>query len=321
MLRKAGEQSPAFFVCSLSFSVFHMLLSKPFVKCAFLALGFCGYVHGVMAAEGPIATLGDVAVYTDDLKADLLRVPENGRQAAASDPTVVQQAAANLVLRKAMAVKAHQGKLDQDPAIQSQLSLLQQRILSDAWLAEVDRKAALPQAEVERLAELKYRSEAFTRFKYPAQVKVRHILVPKGEDGKSQVEDLVVQLKAGADFGELAKRFSKDPGSAARGGELGVVTPGKMVPEFEKAAFALKNVGELSPPVESTFGYHIIRLDQRDEGQIAPYSEVKDGLIQEIMAKQRADARNVAMAEMFKQISLSQEAIERFVAAAKASPQ
>ena len=273
--------------------------------------------HSLRATEVPIATLGDVAVYTKDMQADMLRIPENSRQAAATDPATVQQAAANLVLRKAMAAKAKEEKLDQDPAIQTQLQLMQQRLLSDAWLAKIDKASELPKAEIEKRAELKYQSEAFTRFKYPPQIKVRHILLPKSNDGKNKAQELLDQLKTGADFSDLAKQHSIDPGSAPRGGDLGIVTQGKMVPEFEKAAFALKTLGEISAPVESNFGFHLIRLDQREEGKIAPFSEVKDGLIQEVITKHQADVRNAAVADMFKQIKVSQEAALRFTEAAK----
>lgn len=289
------------------------------VRLASFVLGLCGLLPALQAAEVPLATLGEWSVYAQDLQADLQRIPENGRASAASDPAVVQQAAANLALRMAVAARARQDKLDQLPIVQSQLKLMEQRLLSDLWLAELERKNALPKSEIDRLAELKYQAEAFTRFKYPSQIKVSHILLSKDEDGKNRALELLGKLKAGAAFADFAKQFSKDPGSAARGGSLGDVTPGKMVPPFEQAAFALKTANELSDVVESNFGYHIIRLDQREEGKIAPFSEVKEGLIQEVTTKATADARNAAMAELFSQIKLSKEATQQFVDAAKAA--
>lgn len=292
----------------------HTRISKVLI---FFFILFAVAGHAQAAAEQPLATLGELAVYPDEVATDMQRLPEANRTEVASNPSTVQQAAANLILRKALAARASQENLDKSPNIQLQMKLLQQRYLSDLWLAEVERKALPAKAEVERLAELKYQSEAFTRFKIPAQVAVSHMLLPNDAAGKAKVDELLVKLKAGSDFTELAKQHSIDPGSASRGGALGVVAPGKMVPSFEQAAFALQKVGELAGPVTSEFGLHIIRLDQRIEGKIAPFSEVKDGLVQEVVAKIVKDARNAALADILKQIKLNPDAVKQFVDSAK----
>ena len=283
----------------------------------FAVLCFTVAVPIQAASEQPLATLGELAVNAEELATDMQRLPEVNRIEVASNSASVQQAAANLVLRKALAARASQENLDKSPNIQLQMKMLQQRYLSDLWLAEVERKALPDKAEVERLAELKYQSEAFTRFKIPAQVAVSHMLLPNDAAGKAKVDELLAKLKAGSDFTELAKQHSIDPGSASRGGALGLVAPGKMVPSFEQAAFALQKVGELAGPVTSEFGLHIIRLDQRIEGRIAPFSEVKDGLVQEVVAKIVKDARNAALADILKQIKLNPDAVKQFVDSAK----
>lgn len=91
---------------------------------------------------------------------------------------------------------------------------------------------------------------------YPTEVKVRHILV---KDEKL-ANELLERIKAGEDFAELAKQYSEDPGSKENGGDLGYFSKGVMVPEFEDAAFSLK-VGEVSEPVKTKFGYHIIKTE------------------------------------------------------------
>jgi parvulin-like peptidyl-prolyl isomerase len=92
-----------------------------------------------------------------------------------------------------------------------------------------------------------------SQYVQPESRDVRHILVPS----KSLADSLYAQLKGGADFAKLAKRYSKDPGSAANGGKL-TVSKGQTVPEFDKTAFSLKK-GELSKPVKTQYGYHIIQ--------------------------------------------------------------
>ena len=112
-------------------------------------------------------------------------------------------------------------------------------------------------------------------------VRASHILVavPKGATpqqkaaAKAKAEGLLKQIKAGADFAELARKNSDDPGSAAKGGDLGFFEKGQMVPAFENAAFALKP-GQVSGVVESPFGYHIIKLTDRRPPRTPPLSEV-----------------------------------------------
>ncbi len=121
-------------------------------------------------------------------------------------------------------------------------------------------------------------------YRTPERVDVRHILLKSdGKDAKqdaavkAKADDLVKQLRAGANFGELAKKYSEDPGSAAKGGEYEGVVRGQMVPEFEKAAFSLK-VNEISDPIKTAYGYHILQVLKHEQAQLRPFSEVKTQL-------------------------------------------
>jgi peptidyl-prolyl cis-trans isomerase D len=126
-------------------------------------------------------------------------------------------------------------------------------------------------------------------YRLPERVDVRHILLkaidkdPKQEAAvKAKADDLVKQLRAakGANFAELVKKYSEDPGSAATGGEYKGVVRGRMDPEFEKAAFSLK-VNEISDPVKTTYGYHILQVLAHEPAQLKPFSEVKTQLAAE----------------------------------------
>lgn len=112
------------------------------------------------------------------------------------------------------------------------------------------------------------------------EVKARHILVEKEEDAKKIAE----QLKKGGDFDKLAKEKSTDKGSGAKGGDLGWFTKDKMVPEFADAAYKLKK-GEVSAPVKSAFGWHIIKVEDRRPVQVASFDEMKEGLRAELTNK------------------------------------
>jgi peptidyl-prolyl cis-trans isomerase D len=124
-------------------------------------------------------------------------------------------------------------------------------------------------------------------FRTPERVRVRHILIktqgkPKADEPvlRAKAEALLKQIKAGGDFGELAKKNSEDPGSAVKGGELGWVTRGQMVPNFEKAAFSLKP-GELSGIVDTEYGYHIVQAEEKQEAHTQTFQEAELPLMME----------------------------------------
>ncbi|RMD59759.1 MAG: hypothetical protein D6828_01055 [Nitrospirae bacterium] len=114
-------------------------------------------------------------------------------------------------------------------------------------------------------------------FKKPEQVKARHILVKT----KKEAESILKELKKGKDFSILAKEKSTCP-SSKRGGDLGWFGHGQMVPEFEKAAFALKK-GEISGIVHTKYGYHIIKLDDRRKESQETFEEAKSKIKTELM--------------------------------------
>ena len=125
------------------------------------------------------------------------------------------------------------------------------------------------------------------QYRLPEQVKVSHILIKTplpGPDGKvdekgvaeaqRRAEDLLKQLKGGAKLEDLAKKYSEDPGSSKEGGSLGWIGKGQTVPEFEKTAFSLPK-GQISDLVKSSYGFHIIRVDDKQEAHVKTLDEVK----------------------------------------------
>jgi len=132
-------------------------------------------------------------------------------------------------------------------------------------------------------------------YRLPERVNVRHILLktndkdPKSDATvKAKADDLVKQLrKPGANFAEMAKKYSEDPGSKDKGGESPGVVRGQMVPEFEKAAFSLK-IGEISEPVKTSYGYHILQVLAHEQAQLKPFNDVKPQLAAEYK-KQRVN--------------------------------
>ena len=137
------------------------------------------------------------------------------------------------------------------------------------------------------------------QYRVDQQAKVSHILIktplpgPGGKvdekgvaDAQHRAEDLLKQLKAGAKFEDLAKKYSEDPGSAKEGGSLGWIGKGRTVPEFEKAAFSQPK-GQIGDLVKSSYGFHIIRVDDRQDAHMKTLEEVKDQ-IEPLLKQQKA---------------------------------
>src|SRR3954465_2881199 len=135
-----------------------------------------------------------------------------------------------------------------------------------------------------------YYNEHREQYRMPEQAKVSHILIKtplSGPDGKvdekgaaeaqRRAEDLLKQVKSGANFEELAKKYSEDPGSAKQGGSLGWIGRGQTVPEFEKTAYSLPK-GQISDLIKSSYGFHIIRVDDKQEAHVKSLDEVKGGI-------------------------------------------
>lgn len=130
----------------------------------------------------------------------------------------------------------------------------------------------------------------------PESVHARHILlaVPASSSSKevddkalAKMREILAELKKGADFNKLAKQYSQDQGSAVNGGDLGWFTRGQMVPEFEKASFALKRKNDISEPIRTQFGYHIVQLLDKKAKEERPFEEVKS-LVKEQYQREKA---------------------------------
>lgn len=265
----------------------------PVLFAALCAVVAMGPVHAAPADEALIQG-PQFAVTAADIRADSLRMPPEMRPLVLSRPQTVTQIAGNLYSRRAMAESALAQGLDKDPEMQAALRIARDKVLSDAFLAELDKKHAPSEEAAEGQARNIYRAKP-ERFQVPAEVRARHILVEGGDtpDARAAAEKLLTDLKGGADFAALAREKSMDKGSAVKGGDLGFFSKGKMVPEFEKAAFEdLKNPGDLSGLVKTQFGYHIIQLqERRAAGGVRPFEEVRATLIEEVRAAALQEAR------------------------------
>jgi peptidyl-prolyl cis-trans isomerase C len=185
-------------------------------------------------------------------------------------PEVQQQARDQVVLREIFTQEAERRGIPASPEYKAQMELARQSVLIRELFEDYRRKNPVTDAE----AKVEY--DKFKAQASGTEYRASHILVEKEDEAKA----LIKQIQGGAKFEELAKTNSKDPGSGANGGDLDFAKPDSYVPEFGKAMVALKKGEMTETPVQSQFGWHIIRLDDTREAAFPAFDDVKAQLKQ-----------------------------------------
>ncbi len=297
-----------------------VLLSRALLGCLTgiaTAAWLLGTAHAAPVAHAAPTALvkgKGVTITTADIHADSERMPPEMRKIVLSQPNKVGQIADNLYIRRVLAQRAAAEGMDKNPTNAAAIQLARDKVLSDALLAEIDKKNMPSDADVEAMAKTVYQASP-ERFKTGEQVHIRHILLTKdGGTARADADALLKKLKGGADFAVLATELSKDPGSAAKGGDLGSFERGRMVPEFDKVAFEMKKPGELSDIVETKFGYHILQLVDKKPAAVKPYAEVHDALVEEQRGKALHEARMAEVRKIQEGAESNKVAIDAFAA-------
>jgi len=221
-----------------------------------------------------------------------LAVEELGPSLAQMDPaTKDENVLAFLIDMKIVAKAAEDKKVQDADDFKKRLAFTRNRLLMDSLLAS-EGKAATTDEAMKKVYE-----EASKQISGEQEVRARHILVETEDEAKGIVEE----LKKGADFAELAKKKSKDPG-ASDGGDLGFFTKEQMVPEFSAAAFALEP-GKISDPVKSQFGWHVIKVEEKRNRKPPDFDQVKGQIETYVTRKAQAEyvgkLREAAKVERF----------------------
>ena len=178
-------------------------------------------------------------------------------------------------------------------------------------------KASFTPSDADVQAYYGYNTDRYTE---PVTLRASHILLrTEGKDPaevQTQAEAIVAEARGGADFAELARQYSEDDGTKEIGGDLGPISRGQMVPEFEGAAYALEQ-GDISDPVSSMFGVHIIKATEKTGGTSQPLNEVRESIV-DLLKQESADARASALAEaMAAEITAAAEPVMAMDAAAR----
>jgi peptidyl-prolyl cis-trans isomerase C len=252
---------------------------------ALLAAGAAVLLFPLAAAAQNIAIVNGKSVPKARLDTLVAQVARSGQPVP---PEMMGRARDEVVMREIFAQEASRRGLGAAPDFQQRMELARQSILITELFEDFRRKNPVSDAEAQ--AEYNRVKAAQTGQEYRA----RHILVEKEEEARA----LIVQLKAGASFDELAKKHSKDPGSAQNGGDLDFAKADAYVPEFGQALARLKKGETTDTPVKTQFGFHIIRLEDTREAQFPAFDDVKAqlkrGLEQQKLQKFQDDLRRGA---------------------------
>lgn len=192
-------------------------------------------------------------------------VQQATRAGQPATPELESQARDQVVLREIFVQEAARKGLTTSPDVAAQMALARESILIRELFDDYRKKNPV----TDEAAQAEY--DKFKAQASGTEYRARHILVDKEDDAKS----LIAQIKAGGNFEELAKKNSKDTGSAANGGDLDFAKPESYVPEFAGALQKLKKGEMTEAPVKSQFGYHVIRLDDTREASFPAFDDVK----------------------------------------------
>jgi peptidyl-prolyl cis-trans isomerase C len=242
--------------------------------CAFIAVGF-----STTAAQAKVlAKVNGVEITDEDLKLALedigpglpRQLEGKARETYLLDFLVDEQ----LVVQKAQA-----DKLAETPEFAKKLAYLRDKALMETLLGKIARESTTDAAIKQTY------DEAAKNQKPETEIHAHHILVATEDEAKAALK----RIKGGEDFSKVATELSKDPGS--KGGDLGWFTKERMVPEFGEAAFKLEP-GQISDPVKTQFGWHIIKVDEKRAKQFPPLEQVRDQVARYVAQKAQTEVIN-----------------------------
>ncbi len=243
------------------------------------------------AADPVVAKVNGQPIHLSDLKDAVQGLPDNlrGLPPMTLYPMLLDQ----MIDERALVAAARKSGLDKDPLVQRQMAAAEDRALQTAVLSK-----EVGPTITDAALHARYDKDVAGK-PGEEEVHAKHILV----DNEDQAKKIIADLKGGADFAALAKQYSKDPGAAQQGGDLGFFKKDEMVPEFATAAFAMKPGQVSDQPVHTQFGWHVIMVVERRPAEAPSFEQAKEELrqklIQEGVRKAVAEARAEVPVEKF----------------------
>lgn len=210
-----------------------------------------------------LAVVNGIEITEQELQATIKRFPAD-RQSYLETDNGKKQLLDEIISFELVYNYAKDSGMEKDESYLYQLETAKKEILTQIAIAKVMSEATVSDKEVEQ-----YYDANRQMFKEPEKIGAKHILV----DTNDTAEEVLNNIKQGLSFEEAAQKYSSCP-SKSQGGNLGIFGRGQMVPEFEDAAFNLE-IGKISEPVKTQFGYHLIKVEEKFQGSIKSFEEVK----------------------------------------------
>lgn len=289
--------NPFFVIFSLLFFAFTVQAAEPFSDSEILA------------------KRGKGLVTQSAFTARAEEIPAKDRLAALRNGGRLKDVINTLLLRSQLAADAREAGFDKEQLVKDRMQLAAEAELAEAWVQHyVDIH---PEGDFEQLARETYQLHQQDMLTSP-RIDVSHILISSKDRSQEEALELAMSLalqlnKTPLDFDDLVTRYSDDPSAASNHGKFKNVKKGKMVKEFEQAAFAL-NVGEISVPVQTSFGYHIIRLDAYTAAEKLSFDEVKQQLIEAERSKHEDRIKKDYLGSLTSlDVEMSEESLQELV--------
>ncbi len=254
-----------------------------------------------------LAKVGDKVITVADFEAELEALPEFTRSKLTTKEAKRKQLD-KMIDEMLLMQEAERRGLSNDPDIQKKLENYRKRMITEKlYQAAAQTETPVSEEEIK-----KYYEEHKDQFEEKEKIRVSQVMImippnagpEKEKEAKAKIEEALKRAKKGEDFSKLAQEYAEGSPMGGRGGDLGYITRGRMMPEFETAAFSLKNIGDISDVVKTQFGYHIIKLTDRKPAHTQTLEEVRDRIVRQIEAQRRRDMRQELPQELRKKVAI-----------------
>jgi peptidyl-prolyl cis-trans isomerase C len=291
-------------------------ISPAFAAAAFgLAALFAS--AAAIAPSAPLIEDGPIVVDAADFEGNMLRIPEGRREEFRASYDRVAGVVDTIFVARSLAARAKQEGLDKDPAIQRRLQQIQDNLLADLYMEKRSQEA--PKVDLEARARETFKADYASMIK-PEEVYVQHILIGLKGRTREMAAEIAKKVRAeaaapGADFLAVASKYSDDPDVRRNGGDLGYKGPKGFIDPVRLTIEKMDRKGEVSEPIESEYGYHIVKFIDRHKAQPVKFEDVRKKLIEaerDKLNRQRLDAL-VQEVRNSKTVQVHPENVEKLV--------
>lgn len=268
-----------------------------------------------LSVEQVLIESKQVRITSLDFEADLMRIPPEHRAEVLASKSRIAKLLENMLINKTLAAQARDAGIDREPVMSKQIEMAADKLLAQAQVNRITKKVKLPNFNA-RAREL-YQVD-IEKYTVPTKAHVSHILVDvknrTPEEAQQRIKNVREQVVGGKEFEALALEYSDDPSAKGNKGDLGFFAKGKMVKPFSDAAFAINAPGDISEPVKTVFGFHIIQLHEKTPKLVRSFEEVKEEIIQGERDKYLNEYRKTLVGGILTDpsLKLNEEAVNRF---------